>query len=342
MKGYCVHKDGHCAIEELPVPRYGDYEALVKVESCGVCNGTDMKIIHGVFKGIDTYPVVLGHEAVGRVVEIGKCVTSFQVGDLVLLPFNADMPEGYTSGWGSFSEYNTVSDAEAMAAAGLDVPEFAWAQRKLPADFDPVAAAMIVTFREVYSTMKRFGFETGKSLVVLGLGPVGLSFVQFAKFMGMSPVIAIDRVPEKLEKAKRYGADLVIDNSEDPDLVKAVRTLCPDGVDFALDAVGVSSFINTALSLIKPDAKVCVYGISANMQETIDWSVCPYNWSLHFHQFPSKLAEGEVHDEIVSWIKEGKLDPMDYISHVYDFADIDKAYDNIHKKIPTMKMVIRF
>ena len=342
MKGYVVHKDGTCRIEELPVPRYGEYEALVKVESCGVCNGTDMKIIHGVFKGIDSYPVVLGHEGVGRVVAIGEKVQNLAIGDLVLLPFNSDMPEGYTSGWGTFSEYNTVTDAKAMEKDGLSVPDFAYAQSKLPCDFDPVAAAMIVTFREVYSTMKRFGFEKGKSLVVLGLGPVGLSFVQFAKFMGMGPIVAIDRVEEKLNMAERFGADLVLNNKTDVDLVKEVRAICPDGVDFVLDAVGVSAFINTALSMIKPDAKVCVYGISANMREEIDWSVCPYNWTLHFHQFPSKLAEGEVHDEIVKWIDTGMLDPMDYISHVYDFADIEKAYDNIKNRVPTLKMVIKF
>lgn len=342
MKGYVVHKDGTRRIEELPMPRYGDYEALVKVESCGVCNGTDMKIIHGVFKGIDTYPVVLGHEGVGRVVAKGDKVTSFEIGDLVLLPFNADMPEGYTSGWGTFSEYNTVTDAAAMEAAGLDVPDFAYAQNKLPAEFDPVAASMIVTFREVFSTMKRFGFEKGKSLVVLGLGPVGLSFVQFSKLIGMGPVIAIDRVEEKLGMAKRFGADLVLNNAEDIDLVARVRKLCPDGVDFVLDAVGVSAFINTALSMIKPDAKVCVYGISANMSETVDWSVCPYNWTLHFHQFPSKIAEGACHEEIVAFIREGKLDPMDYISHVYPFAEIGKAYENIENRVPTMKMVIKF
>ncbi len=342
MKGYVVKKDGTCRIEELPMPRYGDYEALVKVESCGVCNGTDLKIIHGVFKGIDTYPVVLGHEGVGKVVAIGSKVRSFKIGDRVILPFNADMPEGYTSGWGTFSEYNTVTDAKALEQDGLEVPEFARAQCLLPEDFDPVASAMIVTFREVYSTMKRFGFEKGKSLVVLGLGPVGLSFVQFAKLMGMGPIVAIDRVKDKLAMAKAYGADLCLDNSRDIDLVDAVRTLMPEGVDFVLDAVGVSAFINTALSMIKSDAKVCVYGISANMQQEIDWSVCPYNWTLHFHQFPSKAAEGAVHDEIVRWISEGKIDPMAYISHVYDFADIDKAYDNIKNRVPTMKMVIRF
>lgn len=342
MKSYVVFEDGSKRIVDgMPMPRCGEYDALVKLESCGVCNGTDTKIIHGVFKGIDKYPVVLGHEGVGRVVEKGSKVRNYEIGDLVLLPFWSDVPEGYTSGWGTYSEYNTVTDAYAMEADGLIAGDFAYAQNKLPADFDPVSSAMIITFREVLSTMKRFGFESGKSLVVLGLGPVGLSFVQFAKLMGMGTVVAIDIADDKLEAAKKRGADYTI-NSRSTDIVTAVREICPDGVDFALDAVGVTSFINTALEIIKPDAKICVYGISANMNQEIDWSRCPYNWTLHFHQFPSKRAEAEAHEQIVSWIKMGILDPMDYISHVYDFADIDRAFENIENKVPTMKMVIKF
>ncbi len=341
MKSYVVYADGSKRIEEMPMPRYSEYDALVKLESCGVCNGTDTKIIHGVFKGIDKYPVVLGHEGVGRVVEKGSKVKNFEIGDLVLLPFWSDVPEGYTSGWGTYSEYNTVTDAYAMEADGLIPDDSAYAQNKLPPDFDPIGSAMIITFREVLSTMKRFGFEANKSLVVLGLGPVGLSFVQFAKLMGMGPVVAIDISDDKLEAAKKRGADYVI-NSRNTDIIKAVRGFCPDGVDFALDAVGVTSFINTALEIIKPDAKICVYGISANMSQEIDWSRCPYNWTLHFHQFPSKKAEAEAHEQIVSWIKMGILDPMDYVSHVYDFADIDRAFENIENRVPTMKMVIKF
>ena len=76
MKAYVVHKDGKRGIEDIPVALndYGEYEALVKMLSCGVCNGTDMKIIHSQFKGIDEYPVVLGHEGVGEVVEVGSKV----------------------------------------------------------------------------------------------------------------------------------------------------------------------------------------------------------------------------------------------------------------------------
>ena len=189
--------------------------------------------------------------------------------------------------------------------------------------------------------MKAFGFEENKSLVVLGLGPVGLSFVQFAKLTGMGPIIAIDISDEKLELAKTRGADFVI-NSKKQDIVKTVREVCPNGVDFALAVVGITSFINTALEIIKPDAKVCIYGISENMSETVDWSRCPYNWTLHFHQFPSKKAESDAHNQIVSWIQAGILNPSDYISHVYDFEDIDKAFENIKNHVPMMKMVIRF
>lgn len=342
MKSYVVYEPGKCKIvDNMPMPKYGEYDALVKLESCGVCSGTDAKIIHGEFKGLMDFPIVLGHEGVGRVVEKGSKVTNFEIGDLVLMPYWSDVPEGYSSGWGTYSEYNIVTDALAQEKDGIIPEEFSYGQRKLPKDFDPVSSAMIITFREVLSTMRCFGFKENKSLVVLGLGPVGLSFVQFAKLTGMGPIIAIDISEEKLELAKKRGADYTI-NSKTTDIVKTVREICPDGVDFSLDAVGITSFINTSLEIIKSDAKICVYGISANMSETIDWSKCPYNWSLHFHQFPTKKGESEAHDQIVNWIQAGILNPLDYISHVYNFAEIDKAFENIENKVPMMKMVIKF
>ena len=103
MRSYVVYADGSKKIvRDMPIPKIGDYDALVKIESCGVCNGTDTKIIHGKFKGIDQYPVVLGHEGVGRVVEIGAKVKNYEIGDLVLMPYWADVPEGYSCGWGTY------------------------------------------------------------------------------------------------------------------------------------------------------------------------------------------------------------------------------------------------
>lgn len=341
MKSLVVYKDGSYKFEDLPMPRIGEYDALVKVESCGVCNGTDMKIIHGNFKGVEDYPVVLGHEGVGRVIELGSKVKNIKKGDLVLMPYYSDVPEGYYSAWGTFSEYNTVTDAKAMEDDGKIPDAFAYGQTVLPAGTDPVGAAMIITFREVLSTMDTFGFSANKSIAVLGLGPVGLSFVRFAHLTGMGPVIAMDIQDEKLELAKKAGADAVINTSKE-DVVSAVKAICPEGVDFALDAVGINGFINQGLNIIKPDAKVCVYGISPKTSTEVDWSCCPYNWTLQFSQFPSKKKEAEAQRQIVSWIQEGVLDPMDYISHVFDIDDIGKAFDLIEKREPVMKMVVRF
>lgn len=341
MKSLVVYKDGTYGFEDLPMPKIGEYDALVKVLSCGVCNGTDMKIIHGNFKGIEDYPVVLGHEGIGQVVELGAKVKNMKKGDIVMMPYYSDVPEGYTSGWGTYSEYATVSDAKAMQDDGKIPDEFAWGQTVLPEGTDPISAAMIITFREVRSTMDTFGFSANKSLAVLGLGPVGLSFVRFAKLIGMGPIIAMDIQPEKLELAKKMGADYVI-NTKEQDLVKAVKEICPEGVDFALDAVGINPFINQALNIIKPDAKVCVYGISPKTTQEIDWSVCPYNWTLQFSQFPIKAMEAAAQSQIVSWIQAGALDPNDFISHVFDFDDIGKAFELIERREPCMKMVIRF
>ena len=342
MKAYIVCPDGKCEFRNLPMPKYDAYSALVKMESCGICNGTDMKIIQHKLKGVSyDKPIILGHEGVGRVIEKGEKVQSFEIGDLVLQPSIGDVPEGYTSAWGSYAEYNIVSDAAAMKANGLIPDEFMYTQQKLPADIDPVSAAMIITFREVLSTMKIFGMEPNKSITILGLGPVGLSFVKFARLTGMGPIIALDIVEEKLKLAKEYGADYVF-NSKEVDVEKAVRGICPDGVDFVLDAVGIPAFINTGLSIIKPSAKICVYGTNRINKVEIDWSRCDYNWTLQFNQSPSVPLEVEAHNQILNWMKLGVLDPADYVSHVFDFKDLNEAFAKIERREPMMKMVVKF
>lgn len=341
MKSLAVYEDGHLEIVEVPMPKYGEYEALVKMESCGVCNGTDLKIIHKKLKGFDTYPALLGHEGIGRVVEVGSKVTSFKKGDLVTLPFIGEAPEGFYSGWGTYSEYNIVADFKAKEDNGILPDECDYAQRLLPADFDPVAAAQIITFREVLSEAKTFGFKENQSLLVLGMGPVGLSFVKFAKLMGMGPIIAADLFDYKLEAAKEMGADFVI-NSKDQDLIAAVREICPQGIVHALDAVGLNSFINMAMELIEDNGYIDVYGISQELSTTIDWSKAPYNWHLQFSQWPSKVLEGEAHRQIVSWIQMGILDPMDFVSDVIDFKDALKAFEMVEAKEAKKKIIIKF
>ena len=89
MKTLIVDENGALSVKEIPKPHCGDNQALVKRISCGICNGTDAKLIHRKFKGVELseYPLMLGHEGVGRVVETGKDVTGYKTGDVVPMSF---------------------------------------------------------------------------------------------------------------------------------------------------------------------------------------------------------------------------------------------------------------
>jgi threonine dehydrogenase-like Zn-dependent dehydrogenase len=345
MKSLVVAANGALSIEDTTIPTINDFQALVKMESCGVCRGTDSKLIHGDFKGFHTYPAILGHEGVGRVVEKGKHVTSFEVGDLVLLPFIENAIDGFYSGWGAYSEFAVVGDAAALIADGKGPgdPSFSeayYAQQKVPKDISAVHAAMIITFREVLSACKRFGFQNNTSLVVYGAGPVGLAFVKFAKLLGMSPIIVSVNRDEKIQEAIAAGADYAF-NTHKTDIVNKVRELCPDGIDYIVDAVGNNAIINEAMELVKYNGSICCYGISSQLQMNLDWSKAPYNWNLQFVQWPSKLEESLCHEQIVNWIQTGVLNPDDFISHVMPFEQILTAFELVESG-SVRKMIIEF
>lgn len=343
MKSLIVDERGMLSIREVSMPEYNECQALVKTMSCGVCNGTDGKLIHRQFKnfGPEKYPLMLGHEAVGKVVAVGKKASSFQLGDLVLLPFAGPI-DGYECGWGSFSEYGVVCDPKTWDESQHGpTPECAYGQTVLPKGIDPTEAAMIITLREVLSSIKRFGVGANDGAVVFGCGPVGLTFIKFMSLLGAYPIIAMDIVDEKLDTAKEMGADYTL-NSKDPDYAAKVRCILPGGAKFVLDAAGVSAIINMAMPLLADQGKICCYGISANLSMELDWSDAPYNWQLQFQQFPSKIEEGEAHHQVMNWLKAGVIDLKDYISDVFNFENILTAFDRLEKRQIAKKCIIRY
>ena len=317
MKGLVVYQDGSMKVEEMPKPVIGDYQALVENLSCGICNGTDFKLIHADFKGFDTYPAVLGHESVGRVVEVGSKVTSFKPGDLVLRSIIEKVEDdSFASGWGSFAEYGVVGDIAAMKADGRDdYYDIYLAQQIVPAHFDPHQAVMLITLKEVLSGLQRFGVDKGKSLLIHGAGPVGLSMVRFAKLNGATPIVVSEPNAERRGRAKKLGADIVIDPTAE-DLVERAKAIEADGFDFVIDAVGINKLMTDSLRIVKFNGKVCVYGIAAQTDAQIDWKEAPYNWAIHFVQWPTFEDEAAVHEEVIGLVNSGAIDLADYVTHV--------------------------
>lgn len=345
MKTLIVEKDGALHVEDIPIPEIDETSALVRVLASGIC-GTDKKILHGTFKGFDSYPCLLGHEAVGEVVKVGSKVKYLKVGDKVITPYVDEGPGGYTTIFGALSEYTVVHDWKAMDELGIGrgTPGFVdyyQIQKKIPPHFDNVSSVMLITLREVLAATRHFGFKADKSIVIFGAGAVGLSFAKMAKILGMSPVILTDVLPEKAEDAKKVDADFFIDSSKE-DVVAVVRNICPEGVDYVLDAVGVNSIINTAMKLIASCGQILVYGISPKLGMEIDWGDAPYNWSLQFFQYPEKEEEAAAHEQLVSWIEQKIIDPGMFVSHTFSFDHILDAFDLFMSGKPTKKIVITY
>lgn len=343
MKTLVVAKDGKVTIEEVNKPRYNECQALVKTIACGMC-GTDVKLLHRTFKGFpeSVYPIMLGHEGVGEVVEIGAKVKGFKVGDKVLLPFVDPDPEnlpGLGSGWGAMSEYAVVCDPEADWPDGA--PDCAFAQTVLDDDLDPVDAAMIITFREVLSNIRYFGIQPTDSVAVFGCGPVGLSYIKFLSLLGVKNLIACDILPEKLAQAEAYGAAHLI-NSKEQDVKAEVRKLFPEGVDYVLDAAGSPIVVNQGMGLIKDRGAVLCYGVPEKEEVTIDFSQADYNWRVIYQQMPRKREEGEAHAQVLEWMRSGALDIKDFISDYFDFSDSVEAYQKLLDKKILKKGIIKF
>jgi threonine dehydrogenase-like Zn-dependent dehydrogenase len=317
MKGVVVYEDGMIKVEELPRPKIHEYQSLVQNLSCGICNGTDFKLIHGSFKGFDTYPAVLGHESVGRVVEVGSKVTSFKPGDLVLRSILETVGDDrYASGWGSFAEYGVIGDIEAMKRDGrTDHYDIYLAQQVVPPRFDVHQAVMLITLKEVLSGLQRFGVDKGSSLLIHGAGPVGLSMTRFAKLRGAAPIVVSEPHAGRRDKATKLGADIVIDPTSE-DLAARAKEIEADGFDFVIDAVGINRLMTESLKIAKFNGTVGVYGISAETNAHIDWQDAPYNWSIHFVQWPTFEDEAAVHDEVISLVDSGQIDLSDFVTHV--------------------------
>lgn len=343
MKTLVIAKDGNLSIEEVNKPKYNDYQALVKTIACGMC-GTDIKLLHRTFKGFpeSMYPVMLGHEGVGEVVEVGAKVKGLHVGDKVLLPFvdaDADNLPGLGSAWGALSEYAVVCDPEAPWPGGA--PDCAFAQTVLDKDLDPVDAVMIITFREVLSSIRFFGIQPADSVVVFGCGPVGLTYIKFMSLLGVKNLIACDIIPEKLEQAKAYGAAHLI-NSKEQDVRTEVRKLFPDGVDYVLDAAGSPAILNQGMGLIRDRGTVLCYGVPEKEEVTIDFSPADYNWRVIYQQMPRKREEGAAHEQVLAWMRSGQLNIKDFISDYFAFSESIEAYQKLLDRKILKKGIIKF
>lgn len=331
MIAVAVLEPGRVEIVDIPRPSPGPYDALVRNQAAFICNATDRKLVAGHFPGIglDKYPMLLGHENVGTVEEVGSKVRSFKPGDRVIgsLLF-APTDRRFSSGWGGFCEYLFATDHAAMVADGVADAAHGWLEvfqimKKVPEDIPLEAAALLCTWREVYAGFSDFQLKKGDTVLIFGAGPVGLSFCRFARLLGLGWIGVVDPLSAKRKKAAALGADEVF-TPDSPELARlTARRGAP--LDAVIDAVGSQAIINAGLPLIRLGGSICVYGVVGTPAITVEKDTGPYNFNLFMHQWPTRTAEAAAQAPLVEWIRAGKISHLDFVSGEYPVQETPRA-----------------
>jgi threonine dehydrogenase-like Zn-dependent dehydrogenase len=337
MKGVFVTDVNRTAILDLPEPEVGPYEALVQMEACGICNSTDWKIIKGEFVS-GTFPILLGHESVGRVIRVGEQVRSFHIGDRVLRPGLRDEHVPFAGGrscWGGFVERALVTDAWAETDAAYNA--FPHPQQIVPAEIPAEPAVALITLKETMSCLQSTDVQPGHSLAIVGTGPVAQALTLFAALLakegdGFGPVVVFGRREVWADRFANLGADAYVVGDDRTSIQDVMQG---GGFDRAIEAVGARSALSRCLQVTKPEGRVNLYGIAPESEPYLE------DEETDPRVFRGKVAEAEAHDQLLGWVQEGSVRLEEWVSHQMPWTEYERGFELVKSKTAN-KVVLTF
>lgn len=258
MKAVVYHGIGDIRLDNVSTPKLkAKTDAIVRLTASAIC-GTDLHMVRGTFPGMKP-GTILGHEGVGVVEEVGAHVRNLSPGDRVVIPSTIACgscsycrsgyysqcddanPNGKEAGTAFFGGPMTTGPFHGLQAEYARVPFANVGLVKLPRDVSDDQAIVLSDIMPTgYFGAKLAEIKHGDIVAVFGCGPVGLCTILSARLLGAGRVIAVDRVPARLEMARRLGAEVINFDREEP--VMAIKEMTGGiGVDRAIDAVGVDA-----------------------------------------------------------------------------------------------------
>lgn len=325
MKAVTVYKPYELKISEMPKPTIAkDDDVIIKVCFGGIC-GSDIGIYTG-SNSLAKYPAVIGHEFVGTVIEVGSKVTHVKCGDYVVSDIVNSCGHCYACrtghpnvcknlqvtgvhSQGGFAEYAKVK-AENVYLVNTDK-----ISKKVACLIEPYAVGVEINSRASISSQDK--------VVVFGSGPAGLAVMQVARARG-AEVLITDIFDERLALAKDMGATEAI-NVKNIDLNEAVKKFTnDDGAHVVVDAVCSPNSILDALDIIAPSGRFVVLGTGATPSEIPQVAftkkgINVFGTRLNNKRFP----------EVIHLFENRLVTPEKMITHTFNFADIEKAFDVI-------------
>jgi alcohol dehydrogenase len=335
MKATVFHGPENIRVEEVPRPHAGASEAVIRITLTTIC-GTDLHIVRG------EYPVrpglVIGHEPVGTIEELGDGVTGYKIGNRVLV--GAITPCGQcraclSAQWaqcghgqgveaiGGWRFGNTINGAQAEY---LLVPNAQANLAKIP---DELTDEQVVLLADIASTgfsgAESANVRIGDSVVVLAQGPIGLCATAGAKLMGASLIIAVESDPVRTKMSKRMGADIVL-NQNEVNVPEEVKRLTGGGADVAIEALGTQPTFENCLRSLRPGGTLSSLGVySGKLQVPYD----AFAAGIGDYRIVTTLCPGgkERMRRLMNLVQAGRFDPLPLLTHRFSLDQIVEAYE---------------
>jgi alcohol dehydrogenase len=328
MNALVFHGPGRRAWEEKPRPTIQNAtDAVVRITTSTIC-GTDLHILKGDVPTVADGRI-LGHEGVGVVEAVGGAVSSFHVGDAVLISCItacgkcAACRKGMTShcktgGWilgnvidGTQAEYVRIPHADTSLHA-------------LPPGADGEAYTML-------SDILPTGFECGvlngrvrpgDTVAIVGAGPIGLAALLTAQFYSPAEIVMVDLDRNRLDVARSFGATSVVDSSDGKAVERVMALTHGEGVDVAIEAVGVPATFDICQSILAPGGRLANVGVHGKPVTLHLETLWDRNVTL-----TTRLVDAVTTPMLLKVVQSGRLDPLRLVTHRFALADVMKAYD---------------
>lgn len=303
-------------LADVTLPDLRPKDILVKNLYSGVSIGTELLLVRNKASW-GPFPIWLGYQAVGVVEHIGNQVDIFKVGDKVYhrgssvpaLLLNNQKVSPTSGAHGTHSIVDTTHPTHSAALT--------------PDNLDDAAGSLFVMLSVGLHGVDKSGVKTGDRVVVLGTGLIGLANIAAAKLRG-AIVIAIDRNSNRLQAAKRFGADYILEAGKE-NIQKRLAQIMPEGPDIVFESSGNPACIDIALSLSKPYGKFVFQGDYGESPLTFTWMLAHEKQLTAY--FPSEDGYQSCRETVMGWIARGNVKWDQAITHRLSPAEAPAFYD---------------
>ncbi|MGP4038922.1 MDR/zinc-dependent alcohol dehydrogenase-like family protein [Gracilibacillus sp. D59] len=349
MKAVVAYGPGDYRLEEVDTPKLeNDQEIIIEVEACGICAG-DAKAHAGAvsFWGDDYQPayikapVIPGHEFIGRVVALGDAVTGFKMGDRII-------SEQIVPCWGcrfcnrgqywmceKHDLYGFQYNVHGGMAKYMKFTKEA-INYKVPEDLPIDKAILIEPYACSLHAVQRAQIQIGDTVVIAGAGTLGLGMVGAAKKAGAGKLVVLDLIDDRLELAKKFGADLTINPAKD-DAVQIIKDMTDGyGCDIYIEATGHPKSVEQGLSAIRKLGRFVEFSVFKD-PVTIDWSIIGDRKELDV--LGSHLGP-YCYPIVIDGIANGDFPTEGVVTHQLKLEDFEEGFQMVKNGRDSLKVVL--